>query len=228
MPDDVVWTLDGDETSWAEAAAARAGATASPLVRELIAAHPAPARATAPVWALDLGCGTGRAFAPLVEAGYRVLGVDPTSRAVAIARGRAAREGWPAWLVQASAAGLPVADGSIRFLFAVGTLYHLSARELAAALAEVRRVLHPAGRAVLHFLDVDDWRVTLAPRIEAGQAPEPAYRAVVTCFASPRAIRRWLETAGLEILSLELRTSASDAGELRNWVATYGKRGSDD
>ena len=216
MPDDVVWTIDGDETSWSEWASARAEAGASPLVRELIAAHPAVGVA----WALDLGCGTGGAFAPLAEAGYRVFGVDPTPQAVALARERAAHEGLPAWPVQGSAARLPIADGTIRFLFAVGTLYHLNARELEAALAEVRRVLHAPGRAVLHFLDVGDWRATLAPRIEPGEAPVPAYRAVVTCFASPRTIRRWLVAAGLEIVSLELRTIASEAGELRNWLAT--------
>lgn len=221
MPtDDVVWTLDGDETSWAEWASARAEAGASPLVHELIAAHAAVGRAPASVWALDLGCGTGRAFAPLVEAGYRVLGVDPTPGAVVAARRRVVREGWPAWPLQASAARLPIAGGTIRFLFAVGTLFHLSARELAAALAEVRRILRPGGRAVLHFLDIHDWRSTLAPSIEAGEAPVPSYRAVVTCFASEQAIRRWIEAAGLQIVALELRTSASEAGELRNWVAT--------
>lgn len=225
MPDDVVWTLDGDETSWDEWASARIDAPVSPLVRELIAAHPAAGRAPALAWALDLGCGTGRAFAPLAGAGYRVLGIDPMPRAVTAAQRRAAPENLPAWPLQGSAARLPLADGTIRFLFAVGTLYHLSARELAAALEEVCRVLHAQGRAVLHFLDVDDWRATLAPRIEAGDAPVPGYRAVVTCFASPGAIRRWLEAAGLEILSFDLRTSASDAGELRNWIATCQRQG---
>jgi SAM-dependent methyltransferase len=216
MPADVVWTLDGDESSWAEWASARATAAASPLVRELIAAQPPAAGG----WALDLGSGTGRAFAPLVEAGYRVVGVDPTAQAVAASRERADREGLPAWSLQASAARLPLTAGAIPFLFAVGTLYHLSPRELAAALGEVWRVLQPSGQAVLHFLDIDDWRSRLAPRIEAGEAPVPAYRAVVTCFASPRAIRRWIETSGLEVVSLDLRTSVSEAGEQRNWIAT--------
>ncbi|HSJ55846.1 MAG TPA: hypothetical protein VLC95_01605 [Anaerolineae bacterium] len=45
----VTWTLDRDETSWAGWAEARAGAPASPMVRELIAAHPAPAGG----WAID-------------------------------------------------------------------------------------------------------------------------------------------------------------------------------
>jgi ubiquinone/menaquinone biosynthesis C-methylase UbiE len=106
------------------------------------------------------------------------------------------------------------------FLFALGILYHLSPPELVAALEEVRRVLQPGGQAVLHFLDVGDWRSTLAPRIAAEQAPIPSYQAVVTCFASQQTIRRWLDTAGLQILSLELRSRASEAGQMRNWIAT--------
>ena len=216
MPDNVVWTLDGDETSWAGWASARAGAPASPLLQELIAAHPA----VAPGWALDLGCGTGRAFGPLVEAGYRVVGVDPTPQAVAASQARSTRESLPAWPVLASAARLPIADGAVVFLLAVGALYHLGAGELVAALGEVRRVLEPDSKAVLHFLDVDDWRRSLAPQIPADQAPVPGYRAVVTGFASGGAVRHWIAAAGLELLSLELRTILSEAGEQRDWIAT--------
>lgn len=215
MADDVVWTLDGDETSWAGWASARARAPASPLMEALIAAHPAAVLG----WALDLGCGTGRAFTPLARAGYRVLGVDPVPQAVAAARARASREGLPAWPLLASASRLPTAGGAVAFLLAVGTLFHLSASELAGALDEVCRVLQPGGRAVLHFLDVDDWRRSLAPHVPAGRAPVPSYRAVVTAFASRQAIRRWIASAGLELISLELRTSRSEAGEQRNWIA---------
>jgi hypothetical protein len=160
MLNDAVWTLDGDEASWAEWASARAEATAWPRVRALIAAHSTAAQTPVLAWALDLGCGTGRAFGPL-----------------------------------------------------------------AAALDEVRRVLHPGVRAVLHFLDVDDWRSTLAPRIEAAEAPVPSYRAVVTAFASRQTIQRWIVSSGLELLSLELGTSPSQAGEQRDWIATCRTQG---
>jgi SAM-dependent methyltransferase len=216
MPNRVVWTLDGDETSWAGWALARADAVASPLVREVIAAH----LAAVPGWALDLGCGTGRAFAPLVAAGYQVVGVDPVPQAVAAGRALATAACLPAWPLLASAARLPIAGGTIAFLLAVGTLYHLSAAELASALDEVRRVLRQDGQAVLHFLDVDDWRCTLAPQIPADGAIVPSYRAVVTCFASREDVRRWIASSGLELVSLRLRTLASEAGERRDWIAT--------
>lgn len=215
MTTKVTWTLDGDEMSWAGWAEARAGVPASPFVRELISAHPAPAGA----WALDVGCGTGSAFAPLAAAGYRVIGLDPTEAAVEHSYERRPCEGLPAAVVQASAAHLPIADGCVTFLFAVATLFHLGPAELTMALREVQRALQPGGQAVLHFLDADDWRRSLAPELDPERAPEPAYRAIVTCFASEEAVRGWIESAGLEIVSFELRTSVSEAGEQRNWIA---------
>lgn len=223
MPDKVVWTLDGDEASWAGWALARADAPASPLVREMITARLAAGCTPASSWALDLGCGTGRAFGLLVGAGYRVVGVDPTIQAVTASRVRATQEGLPAWPVLASAAHLPLAGSTIALLLGVGTMFHLSASELAAALGEVRRVLQPDGQAVLHFLDIEDWRSALAPQIDAAEAPVPSYRAVVTGFASGEAIRHWIEAAGLELVSLELRTDARGAGVQRDWIAICGR-----
>ncbi|MBN1660705.1 MAG: class I SAM-dependent methyltransferase [Anaerolineae bacterium] len=216
MPGTVTWTIDGDETSWPGWAEARAGAPASPLMEELIAAHPASPGA----WALDVGCGTGSAFSPLTAAGYRVLGLDPTMAAIQHSRDRIVRDRLPAWAVQTTAARLPIADASVAFLFAAATLYHLGPLDLPQTLAEVRRVLQPGGQAVLHFLDADDWRRTLAPQIRPEEVPMPAHRAVITCFASDETIRHWIESTGLEIVSLELRTRASEVGEMRNWIVT--------
>jgi len=219
-----LWTREGDETSWTGWAEARAGMPASQFVRELIQAHPAPG----PAWALDLGCGTGRAFSPLAEAGYRVAGLDPTPLAVELCRERARAEGLPAWPVRASAAALPFRDGCASFVLTMGSLYHLTPRELPAALAEVRRVLPPGGEAVLHFLDGQDWRRTLAPELRPEEASEPGYRAVVTCFCSRQALEGWLQAAGLAVLSLDLTTSTSPAGEMRDWIATCARPAAED
>jgi hypothetical protein len=96
---------------------------------------------------------------------------------------------------------------------------------LVAALGEVRRVLEPDGKAVLHFLDIDDWRRSLAPQIPADQAPVPGHRAVITGFASGETVRHWIAAAGLELLSLKLRTTLGEAGEQRNWIATCCRPG---
>jgi len=210
-----VWTVDGDDTSWTSWADNMADAPASSLIQELIM----PRKAGYQEWAVDIGCGTGRAFIPLAEAGYRVLGFDPTARGLKASWQRTRQSGISAYPVQASAARLPLETASAAFVFAIGTLFHLSFMELTAALREIRRVLRPGGEALLHFLDIEDWRRSLGTEIRPEQAPVPSYQAVVTCFCSRLTIQEWIENAGLNLLSLELKSSSSEAGQQRDWLA---------
>lgn len=212
---DAVWTVEGDDTSWTAWAESRADAPASSLVRELIATR----KAGPQEWAVDIGCGTGRAFIPLAEAGYRVIGLDPTPKCIELSLRRARQSGIIAYPIQASAACLPLGSASAAFVFAIGTLFHLSLEELPLALQEIRRVLRPGGEALLHFLDIEDWRRSLGKEVEPDQVPVPSHQAVVTCFCSRQAIEEWLVQAGLDLLSLELRRSASEAGQQLDWLA---------
>ncbi len=216
---EAVWTVEGDETSWTAWAENRADASASDLVRELIATR----KAGPQEWAVDIGCGTGRAFIPLAEAGYRVIGIDPTPKCIELSLRRARQSGIMAHPIQASAARLPLRAALATYVFAFGTLFHLSPMELTLALHEIQRVLRPEGEALLHFLDVEDWRRSLGKEIDPDQAPVPSFRAVVTCFCPRQVIEEWLEEVGLGLLSLELRTSASEAGQQRNWLARCRK-----
>ncbi len=129
-----------------------------------------------------------------------------------------------AFALQASAAQLPFQDGTISFVFAIGILFHLSQKEMASALLEIRRVLNIEGKAVVHFLDIDDWRRSIGNGIHPVEAPMPSYKAVVTCFCPGEKIRDWIEAAGLWLESLELETSTSQDGEQRNWLATCKKQ----
>jgi SAM-dependent methyltransferase len=212
---EAIWTLDGDETSWSAWAETMADAPASPFMLEAIAFEDMPRKG----WAVDLGCGTGRAFLPLSEAGYRVIGLDPTLQGIWLSQQRINRERIEAYPLLASAARVPLASESIAFILALSILFHLSQGELASALAEIRRLLLPGGKAVLHFLDREDWRRTLAREIPPEQAPVPGYRAVVTCFCSQGQIREWVAGARLRLVSLELKTSPSEKGQQRNWLA---------
>jgi SAM-dependent methyltransferase len=210
-----IWTLDGDETSWASWAENIALAPAPTFMLDLIA----PIRHGQSGWALDIGCGTGRAFLPLAEVGYHVLGIDPTMKGNRFSQERASQFKIPAFPILASAAQIPLPDQSISFVFAISSLFHLSPVELKNALQEIYRLLLPGGNAILHFLDLDDWRHTLAKEVQPEQAPFPSYRAVVTCFCSQERIREWINEAGLNLTKLELKTSSSDAGQQRNWLA---------
>ncbi len=216
---EMIWTVDGDETSWGSWADNIGLAPATPLMQELIGTN----TSSQPGWALDLGCGTGRAFQPLVKAGYRVIGVDPTAKGIQMSRERVDQEVLDGFPLQASAARLPIRDDAVLFVYAVGILFHLSQKEMTSALREIYRVLCFDGKALLHFLDIDDWRRSLAGEIRPEEAPNPSYRAVVTCFCTKQTIQDWIEAAGLRLESLELRTSKSEAGEQRNWFASCRK-----
>jgi len=210
-----IWTLDGDETSWSAWAENIALAPASSLMVDLITRN----KATCIGWALDIGCGTGRAFLPLTEAGYQVIGIDPTMKSIRFSQQRVNQSNISAYPVLASATQIPLPNQSIAFVFAISCLFHLGLVEMTDALQEIYRVLLPRGKAVLHFLDLEDWRHTLAKEIPPEQAPIPSYRAVVTCFCSQEKIQQWITQAGLRFTELELKTSSSEAGEQRNWLA---------
>ena len=215
-----IWTLAGDETSWSTWAEEMGHAPASPLMQELIAAN----RAHQPGWALDLGCGTGRAFGPLAAAGYWVIGLDPTWNGIRLSQQRANQTDLSARVTLASAARLPLQGGSIAFILALSSLFHLSQPELISALQEIQRVLLPGGSALLHFLDLEDWRHTLGKEIRPEEGPNPSYRAVVTCFCSEGQVEEWILLAGLKLIGLDLRTAQSETGQQRNWLAQCRKQ----
>ena len=93
---------------------------------------------------LDPGCGTGWQAAGLRRAapGATVVGVDLS--AGMLDRARAAGAG-P--LLQADAARLPLAAGSVDLVVTRGVLHHLP--DVVAALADWRRVLRPGGAVVV-------------------------------------------------------------------------------
>ncbi len=92
---------------------------------------------------VDVGCGSGPAVRAALGRGATADGVDPSTAMLAVAR-RLTRPGRPvAWRVGAAEA-LPVADGTATVVWSVATVHHW--RDVAAGLAEARRVLGPGGR----------------------------------------------------------------------------------
>jgi SAM-dependent methyltransferase len=107
-----------------------------PAVHGLLADVP-PGRA------LDVGCGTGRHTAWLAAAGHDVVGIDPSPQMLARARERLPgvefRDG--------DVGALPAADGEAALVVCALALSHVPS--LDAALAELARVLAPAGLLVV-------------------------------------------------------------------------------
>lgn len=104
---------------------------------------------------LDIGCGAGREAIFLAQLGFRVIGVDFSRPALAIARQRAAEAGVEVDWRHGDALALPVEDESIDFANDRGC-FHVIQREHRERFArEVQRVLKPGGCLLLRGSAVD-------------------------------------------------------------------------
>lgn len=91
-----------------------------------------------PLNVLDLGAGTGKLTAGLLNAGHRVIAVEPLAEMREILAAGLPR----ALVLTGSAEQLPLEDASVDAV-AVGAAFHWFDQDL--ALAEIARVLRPAG-----------------------------------------------------------------------------------
>ena len=105
---------------------------------------------------LDLGSGRGEASLHLVRAGAEAFSVDLAPAASSISselRSRQPRELRQRYhVVRADARCLPFPSGSFDRVLMLDMVEHLAARELDDVLGEVRRVLAPVGRLVVHTM----------------------------------------------------------------------------
>jgi len=94
---------------------------------------------------LDVGCGQGKSFRPLIEhfAPQLVVGLDADERALERARAEARLEHTPIEIHLRDAAALGLADRSVDLVFCHQTFHHLLQQQ--AALQEFYRVLKPGG-----------------------------------------------------------------------------------
>lgn len=123
----------------------------------------------------DVGCGPGIYHPLLARRGAVVIGVDPSPGMVGDVARQAGEGGWNVWPIQASAEALPLAAASVDRLMANHMLYHVPDQR--AALAEMRRVLKPGGRALLATNAGDHSQRLLALHREVarslGYTPQP-------------------------------------------------------
>ncbi len=118
--------------------------------------------------AVDVGCGTGRALAPLrvaVGAAGVVIALDVTPEMLAVARPKAAAA--RAALVLADARAFPLPDARADAIFAAGLVHHLP--DPGSGLRELARVTRPGGLLVLFH---PSGRAALAARHGRTLAPD--------------------------------------------------------
>ena len=98
---------------------------------------------------IELGAGNGMNFGHYPDTVEQVVAVEPDDHLRALAEQAAARAAVPVQVVAGHATALPVEDASCDA--AVASLVLCSVSDVSAALAELRRVLKPAGE--LRFLE---------------------------------------------------------------------------
>jgi ubiquinone/menaquinone biosynthesis C-methylase UbiE len=138
---------------------------------------------------LDVGCGSGLSvemLAPLVTQGS-ITGIDPSSLMAERARKRNyhAIAGERALIVTATVEAMPFENETFDAVMSVHTVYFIS--DLAAAMAEIARVLRPGGRLVLAFR-------TSANETATASFPSEVYR-----LRSLEVITAEVETAGFVV-----------------------------
>jgi ubiquinone/menaquinone biosynthesis C-methylase UbiE len=106
---------------------------------------------------LEIGCGMGFDSVEFLRRGVRVTAIDLTESAVRIARQHFEVEGLKPENVQVgNALALPFPDDSFDAVWSNGVLH--ATGDTAQAIAEVRRVLKPGGRAMIsHFYRRPSW-----------------------------------------------------------------------
>lgn len=104
---------------------------------------------------VEVGAGTGRVTALLLDAGARVIATEPAAAMIGVARHKLGHSRH-LLLARASAWQLPVADGAADLAIAGWVIGHFRAwfpadwrARCAAAIAEMARVVAPGGRLVV-------------------------------------------------------------------------------
>jgi ubiquinone/menaquinone biosynthesis C-methylase UbiE len=165
----------------------------------------------------DIGCGTGKVVAELIDSGVQATGIDISEQAISRARRRFPTADFRV----APSSTLPFADGELYGYVAMLLYQHLG--DPAPSLAEARRVLSPGGRLVVADLENDLWAIDCDdPPIVRRMLP-----AFADTVANPwigRRLRSLLIEAGFTEVTVELRsimaTSLAEVGPL--WRAITG------
>jgi SAM-dependent methyltransferase len=167
---------------------------------------------------LDLGCGDGR-IAWLVRrelgADWRLVGLDPDERELALARDLGLYEA----LHAAAGDAVPEPDASFDFVFSNSVLEHVP--RLDRVLDEVARVLRPGGTAVLTV-------PTARGRLATGERSRDGYLAALdrrVAHVNLWPVELWREELERRGLVVEHASEYLTPAEARRWEAVANATG---
>ncbi|HEY3421669.1 MAG TPA: class I SAM-dependent methyltransferase, partial [Methanocellaceae archaeon] len=99
---------------------------------------------------LDVGCGNGKMFSPLMRAGYDVFGLDVSANAL--------RDLAPFNVVRGDARHLPFRHETFDGVVCYDVLQHLLGQERRDAVREMRRIMKPGARLFVQAFGREDMR----------------------------------------------------------------------
>jgi ubiquinone/menaquinone biosynthesis C-methylase UbiE len=141
---------------------------------------------------LEIGFGSGLNL-PMYSGPTLLIGLDPSARALSIARLAVGQARYPVQMLEGSAEAIPLENQSIDTVVAAWTL--CSIPDVPRALREVRRVLTPAGR----FLFVEHGRSPDADVAAWQQRLTPFWKRIAGGCHLNRPVGTLVEQAGFRI-----------------------------
>ena len=103
---------------------------------------------------LEIGCNWGRWCLSAAQAGYRVVGIDPSLKSIRAANRVARQLGISATFVVADGRYLPFRGECFEQVFSYSTLQHLSKENVVAVLSEIQRILCMGGHSLVQMPNV--------------------------------------------------------------------------
>lgn len=166
---------------------------------------------------LDLGCGDGDLAVTLCRAGAEVTGLDEDPRMLHAARERQASEALSISFVRGDVNALPFADRSFDVVTAIAVLCFVP--DARTAIAEMARVLKPAGRLVVGELGrCSFWAASRRIKGWLGSATWRSAR-----FRSAPDLRELVEQAGLAVSAIRGAVFYPPVGWLAAMVASLDR-----